>query len=130
MKKWTERELKEAGYDISNALITSIDLSTSDYSVCVLAMGLEGNGWGSRFGNYSLGFGDMYTDIEEIDGSEIGMTYIMTLMNILESNSFIDLKDKYIRVAYRKSDNATIIGHLIKDRWFDQKSFFEDKKEE
>lgn len=44
MKKWTERELIEAGYTIQNAKITNVDLSTENYCCVDLPITLDGDG--------------------------------------------------------------------------------------
>lgn len=130
MKNWTEEELTNAGYKIENARITSVNLSMADRGCMCLEMTLEGAGWGTCYGGFVLGKGYVGCDEEFFSGSAAGMEYIIRIMDVLECERFNDMKGKYVRVAtmgwgYR----VHIIGNVIKDHWFDQDSFFEDKKE-
>ena len=130
MKKWTEKELVEAGYKIENACITSVDLSMADHGCMCLSLVLEGEGWGTVYGGYILGKGYVGAGDEFIEGTAAGMESIIRIMDTMECERFNDLKDKYIRVATKGwGSHVNIIGNIIKDKWFDQESFFADKKE-
>ena len=132
MKKYTENLLIEEGYEIQNAEITSVSLSSSDYCCLSLEIGLQGAGWGCVYGGYCLG--KMYPDSYEKDtyeGSAAGMEAIMRIMDVVGVSKLVDMKGKYIRVATKGwGSSVKIIGNIIKDRWFDYKTFFADKKEE
>lgn len=132
MKKYTENLLIEEGYEIQNAEITSVSLSSSDYCCLSLEIGLQGAGWGCVYGGYCLG--KMYPDSYEKDtyeGSAAGMEAIMRIMDVVGVSKLEDMKGKYIRVATKGwGSSVKIIGNIIKDRWFDYKTFFADKKEE
>lgn len=129
MKKWTEKELIEAGYTIQNAEIKSVDLSTENYCCADLPITLDGYGWGVVYGGYCLGKGGTAYDIDEIQGSEQGMAAILTIMRVVGVDSLNAMKGKYVRVATKGwGDTVKIIGNVIKDEWFDYGSFF--KKEE
>lgn len=126
MIEWNEEKLKEEGYEIKNALITSVDISTEAHCCAVLRMVLEGDGWGVSYGGYSLGRAGTYIKREEIESSGEGFKSILQIMWTLETDSLANLRGKYCRVATKGwGENVKIIGHLIKDRWFDYGSFFE-----
>lgn len=55
MIEWTEEKLKAEGYEIKNAIIQHIDISTAAHCCATLKMTLEGNGWGVCYGGYNLG---------------------------------------------------------------------------
>lgn len=132
MKKYTENLLIEEGYEIQNAEITSVSLSSSDYCCLSLNIGLQGASWGCVYGGYC--FGKMYPDSYEKDtyeGSAAGMEAIMRIMDVVGVSKLEDMKGKYIRVATKGwGSSVKIIGNIIKDRWFDYDSYFKDKKKE
>lgn len=130
MKQWTEKELREAGYEIKNALITKVDLSTQDHAAACFEIVLEGGGWGVCYGGYKLATAGTYLKQEEIEASEKGFEAILNIMWVLESDSLIALKGKYVRVATKGwGDSVNIIGNITKERWFDYGTFFEGEKE-
>ena len=126
MKQWTEKELRDAGYEIENALITKVDLSTADHAAACFEIALEGGAWGVCYGGYKLATAGTYMKQEEIEASKEGFEAILNIMWVLESDSLIGLKGKYVRVATKGwGDSVKIIGHITKDRWFDYGTFFE-----
>lgn len=129
MKKYDYKQLIEAGYEIKNALITDADMSMADYGCLILAIALEGNGWGVVYGGYCLGHG--YLGADSFDGSAAGLESIMRIMDVVDVERFPDLKGKYVRVATKKwGDTVKIIGNILKDKWFDIETFFADKQED
>ena len=131
MKHWTERELKEAGYNISNAQITSVNLSMTDHGCCALSMALDGNGWGCVYGGYVLGHGYLGANDDVFDGSSAGMESIIRIMDIVGVDKFNGMNGKIIRAATKGwGDAIKIIGNVLEDKWFDIESFFADKKGE
>ena len=127
MKEWTEKELISEGYKIQNALITNVDLSTENYCAACLQLTIEGNGWGVCYGGYKLGYSGTYIERKDIEGNQKGFEAILNIMWVLDSDSVVGLKGKYIRVATKnRGDTITIIGHIIKDQWFDYSTFFEE----
>ncbi len=126
MKQWTERELKDAGYDIKNALITSVDLTTRDHAAASFDLALDAGEWQVVYGGYKLATAGTYMEQEEIEASKKGFEAILNIMWVLESDSLKELKGKYVRVATKGwGDRVRIIGHITKDRWFDYGTFFE-----
>lgn len=113
------------GYRIENAQIKSVDLS-NDGGIFSLAMVLEGSGWGVIFGGRVIG--KSYDD--EISDSEKGIEYILRIMDVVGVIRFNDMNGKYVRVAFKGwGDSVEIIGNIIENKWFDQKAFFDNKKE-
>lgn len=126
MIDWTEKKLRDEGYEICNAKITNVDLSTESHCAADLNITLEGDGWGVIYGGYKLASAGTYLKREEIEGSKKGFEAILNIMWTLEADSLIGLKGKYVRVATKGwGDSVKIIGHITKDRWFDYGSFFE-----
>jgi len=130
MKPWNKKELEAAGYTIENAKITSVDLSMADHGVFTLSVGLDGGSWGCVYGGYVIGKG--YLDASEFEGCKSGVESIMRIMDTIGVERFNDMTGKYVRVAVsdKWGHSIKIIGNIIKDKWFDIDSFFEDKKAE
>ena len=129
MKKYTQKQLIEAGYKIENALITNVDISMADHGCLTLVMTLEGGGWGVVYGGYCLGKGYLGAKDDFFDGSAAGMEYLIRIMDTVGVEKFQDLKGKYVRVATKGwGDPVKIIGNIIKDKWFDAETFFADKE--
>ena len=129
MINWTKDYLEEEGYKIENAKITFADLSMSDHGVLTLQLVLEGDGWGCTFGGYVIGKG--YLGADEFEGSASGMESIMRIMDVVGVSKFNDMVEKYVRVPIKGwGSSIKIIGNVIKDKWFDINSFFEDKQDD
>lgn len=127
MIEWTKESLENTGYKIENAKITFVDLSMADHGCLTLRLCLEGNGWGCIYGGYVLGTG--YVGADEFEGSAIGMESIMRIMDTVGCDTFNDMKGEYVRAAVKGwGDRVQIIGHITKNKWFDQESFFKEKK--
>lgn len=125
MIDWTEEKLIAEGYKIQNARITHIDLSTENYCCADLRITLDGGGWGVTYGGYKLAHAGTYIKREEIEGNKRGFEAILYIMWVLDTDSLYDLKDKYVRVATKGwGSTVKIIGHILKDQWFDYGSFF------
>lgn len=116
------------GYRIENMQIKSVDFSLSSGNL-IFYMILKGNGIGdNRIYFCSRPIGKNYRD--EITGSENGIEYILRIMDIVGVSRFNDMKGKYVRVAFKVGDDRVeIIGNIIENKWFDQKAFFDNKKE-
>lgn len=125
MTDWTESELIAAGYELRNALVTKVDLSTQNHACLTLELTLEGQGFGVIYGGISLGRG--YVGAKEFEGSAKGNEYIMRVMDTVGSDSFTGMKGKYVRVAIKDGSLCSIckiIGHIIEDKWFDPEKLF------
>lgn len=127
MIDWSEEKLIEAGYQIKNAKIINIDLSTANYCAADLSITLEGNGWGVVMGGYKLANAGTYINFEEVKGHKEGFEAILKIMWVLNNDSLFGLKGQYVRVATKGwGDTVKIIGHITKDQWFDYGSFFKE----
>lgn len=116
------------GYRIENAQIKSVDFSLSSGNF-TFYMILKGNGIGDNhtyFCSRPIGKNDR----DEISGSENGIEYILRIMDVVGVSRFNDMNGKYVRVALKGwGDSVEIIGNIIENKWFDQKAFFDNKKE-
>ena len=112
--------------EILNAKITNTKLGL-DHGCLTAYIFLEGNGWGCGFGGYCLDH--WFADIGDHHSSD-GYGVIIELMKTLEVESWEELKDQYIRVETQQGwgGNVIKIGHLIKDKWFSFKDYFEEVK--
>ena len=131
MKKYTTEILKNSGYEIENAKITSVSLNMKNYGCLTLDIILEGYGWGVCYGGYCLGKGYVGADDNFFEGSDSGLEAIMRIMDVVGVDDLIELKGKYVRVAKGQwGDPVKILGNITEDKWFDYESFFADKKGE
>lgn len=127
MKKFTEEELKELGYELLNAEITNVSLNMKDHGCLTLSIALQGAGYGVVYGGYCLGKGYLGVDDDFFKDSAKGMEAIMRIMDVVGVESLEDMKGKYVRIANKGlGSSVKIIGNVISDKWFDYESFFED----
>lgn len=127
MKKYTIEQLKAEGYEIENAEIENVSLNMENHGCFTLDITLKGGGWGVVFGGYCLGKGYVGADDDFFKGSEKGMEAIMRIMDTVGVAEFSKLKGKHIRVATKGWGSCVkIIGNIIKDKWFDYGTFFEE----
>lgn len=127
MKKFTEEELKELGYELLNAEVANVSLNMKDHGCLTLSITLKGAGWGVVYGGYCLGKGYLGADDDFFKGSAEGMEAIMRIMDVVGVESLEDMKGKYVRIANKGlGSSVKIIGNVISDKWFDYESFFED----
>ena len=106
---------------IFNAQILSTKLGFEDHGCFTFILTLVGDGWGVNYGNYCLGHRcDRPGESKNLDGYGA----IIQLLNTLEVEDWEDLRDTAVRVLFEKSTIKSI-GHLIKDKWFDYKEYYQ-----
>lgn len=131
MKEYTYDTLISEGYEIKNGKITDVTLNMKDHGCLTLILTLEGWGWGVGYGGYCLGKGYLGAKSDYFHGSDAGIEAIMRIMDTVGVDALEDLKGCYVRVATKGwGSTVSIIGNIIKDKWFDYKSFFDDKDEQ
>lgn len=135
MKKWTKDLLEANGYELRNAYIKNVSFGIKDYGFLSLALTLEGDGWGVNYMGPSIGRkyyinGESIKDCNaaNFEGYEGGAEAIVRILDVVDCPELESLKGKYIRAAIKKGEPMKIIGNIIKDKWFDYKSFFDDMK--
>lgn len=123
MRKLTQIELQQSGYQILNAKITDADLSMADQGVLIMKLSLVGNGWNVDYGGYVLGVGHL--GATEFTGMPKGTEQIMRVMDTVGVDHFKELVGSYVRIAVSHNDNGrvNIIGNIITDKWFDLAAF-------
>ena len=127
MKKLTQMELLQSGYQILNAKIVDADLSMADQGVLIMRLALAGNGWRADYGGYVLGVGSL--GASEFTGAPKGIEQIMRVMDTVGVAHFKELAGSLVRIAISRSDNSPvhIIGNIITDKWFDIADFFTEE---
>lgn len=112
--------------EILNAKITGTKLTMEDHGCLSFWIFLEGAGWGVGYGGYCIGHGYQGAD-EFIAANGDGLEAMMRIMDVVGVDTWEDLNGKYVRV---KTDGKKvgIIGNIMKDKWFNIKEFFEEKK--
>lgn len=118
-------EKKTMTTEILNAKITNTKLG-EDHGCLTANLFLEGDGWGCTFGGYCLDH--WYSDVGKYNSSD-GYGAIIELMKTLEVESWEELNGKYVRVEIEGwGGNIIKIGHLLKNKWFSWKDYFEEAK--
>lgn len=129
MKKFTDKELIKQGYEIKNAQIVGADLSMADHGCLTFNLELRGAAWAVNYGGYNFGYGYLGAEDKDFEGFAEGAKAIMMIMNTVGVEKFSDLKGKYVRVAIKSGAVVKIIGNIVKNRWFDYGSFFEEESD-
>lgn len=118
------------GKVVENAKITYVQLGYEDHGILTLMIGLEGDGWGCAYGGYALDYYDK--SLKKRIPTQVGFEAITEIMNTFEVTDLYDLKGQFIRVEFEGGgcSPASRIGHLMKNKWFSFKTFFEKKEAE
>ena len=112
--------------EILNAKIISTKLG-QDHGCLTADLTIEGDGWGCGFGGYCLDH--WFANVGE-HSSPDGYGAIIELMKTLEVENWEDLKGQFVRVETGGwGGNILRIGHLLKDKWFSFKEYFDAVKE-
>lgn len=111
--------------EILNAKITSTKLG-EEHGCLTADLLVEGESWGCTFGGYCLDH--WFAETGEHHSSD-GYGAIIELMKTLEVESWEELKNKYVRVEIEGLGGKILrIGHLMKDKWFSFKDYFDEVK--
>ena len=113
---------------IVNGKIVDTRLGYGHNDIFTCSLNIEGDSWGCNYGNYALDTPDKTKENLERIGTTPGLTAIMELLKTLEVEDWEQLKGKFVRVEFSKDNDIIRIGHLIKDKWFSFKNFFENYK--
>ena len=112
--------------EILNAKIASTKLG-EEHGCLTAMLYLDGEGWGCGFGGYCLDL--WFAEVGEHSSSD-GYGAIIELMKTLEVESWEELNGKYVRVEIEGWGGKILrIGHLMKDKWFSFKEYFDAVKE-
>lgn len=114
--------------EILNAKITDVSLSMADHGVLVYGLTLDMGGFGCVYGGIVIGKG--YLDAKEFTGYASGIEAIMRIMDTVGVSRWEDLKGKYCRVKSNGwGSTINTIGNIIKNKWFNQREFFDSIKD-
>lgn len=112
--------------EVLNAKITSTKLG-EEHGCLTAEIFLEGDSWGCAFGGYCL---DKWFASVGNYTSRDGYGAIVELMKTLNVTSWEELTGKYVRVEFSGLGSPVVrIGHLMKDKWFSFKEYFETVEE-
>lgn len=132
-----KEKLLADGYSIENAKITSVSITMADHGCLCYRIMLEGDVWGCAFGGYTIGHGRLGAKDSEFKAETgNGIVAMMRIMNVVGVSKWEDLEGQFVRVAMPDDWGISIpiIGNILSDKWFDQKKFFaecrNDNKEE
>jgi hypothetical protein len=127
MKKLTQVELQQQGYQFQNAEVSSIDTIIADDGTLRTYLILSGNGWRINYGGYAVGITNQ--SATEFQTSAKGTELILRLLTLIGVRSTTELVGKYIRVAVLPAvGEVKIIGNIIEDKWFDIEDFFKPEE--
>ena len=125
----TEDNMQDTDFKTWNAKITNVSLSMADHGCLTWGITLDGGGIGCVYGGWSIGNG--YLGAKEFEGSPDGLEAIMRIMDTVGVERWEDLQGKYVRVKdVGWGGTVSCIGHIIENKWFDAKEFFEKKETE
>jgi len=102
--------------ETKNAKITGTMLGIEDHGIFTCFICLEYGGSGQGFGGHALDEYDKEADTRI--GVSGGIEYIRKVLEVIEVDSWEELKGKYCRVIV---DNFKVysIGNITKEKWFD-----------
>ena len=107
---------------IENAKIIKTKLGL-DHGCLTADIIVEGDSWRCNFGGYCL-----FAEVGEHSSTD-GYGAIIEIMKTLEVESWEELKGQYVRVESEGWGGRILkIGHLMKDKWFSFKDYFEVAK--
>lgn len=108
--------------EILNGKITYTKLG-EEHGCLTANLVVEGDGWGCGYGGCCLDH--WWASIGKYSSKD-GYGAIIELMKTFEVESWEDLKGQYVRVEIEgRSGKILRIGHLMKDKWFSFKEYFE-----
>ena len=115
--------------EIRNARLKHVSLSMADHGCLTYELTLDGGGIGCVYGGIVLGKG--YLGAKEFEGSSKGLEALMRIMDVVGVECWEDLTGKYVRfVITGLGGTVGTIGNIIEDKWFNQREFFKELKEE
>lgn len=115
--------------EIRNAKIKHATLSMADHGCLTYGLTLDGGGIGCVYGGIVLGKG--YLGAKEFKGTAMGLEAMMRIMDVVGVERWEDLTGKYVRfVNPGWGGTVDIIGNIIEDKWFNQREFFKELREE
>lgn len=80
------------------------------------------------YGGYCIGHGYLGAD-EFIAETGDGLEAMMRIMDVVGVSTWEDLSGKFVRIKTNGPGRGVdIIGNIMKDKWFNIKEFFEEKK--
>ena len=110
-------------FEIKNALIKSVSMSTADHGVLSAWLHLDYGGCCQGFGGYALYLPKDYKHAM-MKGNYAGH-FIWRCLEIAGVSEWKDLPGKTIRVKANHS-SVEAIGHILKDDWFCPREDFKD----
>ena len=129
MIKYDKSMLENSGYEIINCRIKNASLSMKDHGSFTFLLMLDGDGVGIGYGGYCIGKGYLEAPDNYFRGSAEGIESIMRIMDVVGVEEFSELENKYVRIATKGlSSPVKIIGNIIKNKWFDIESFYQEKR--
>lgn len=111
--------------EIINAKITATMLGKEPHNIFTCSLCIEWSYCGCWYGDYALDMPNK--EKRKREGTAIGMSAIMELLNTLDINTWEELKGQYIRIEL-ENNRIVRIGHLLENKWFSFKEFFENNK--
>ena len=131
LKIWNKKDLETEGYELINGKIDSIELSITDHGCLYFSLGIiTGSfdiGFGLCFGTYEKNeMADDYRDNFIYTSYHKMPEILMRIMMTIGVKNISDLKDTYIRIAYKRGKELKIIGNILDDVWFDMEDFYRE----
>jgi hypothetical protein len=127
MKKLTQVELQQQGYQFQNAEISDVDTIFAEDGTFRTYLVLSGNGWRIQYGGYAVGITNQ--SATEFQATAKGIELLMRLITLVGARSINGLVGKHVRVAVLPEvGEVKIIGNIVEDKWFDIEDFFKPEE--
>lgn len=112
---------------IITAQIEDANILIEDHGILTLQLFIKtSEGW-------STALGGMYLDYMSEDGKRHSYPHtselIRSILEVLDVHKWSEVKGKYIRVETTECASITKMGHIVENKWFDFKEFYNSKKE-
>ncbi len=107
---------------VKNAVIIKTKLGYDGGNIPTFCVFINGDGWGGSIGGYPILVYDKKVEIY----SSAALEAMMKICEVVGVENWEDLEGQHCRVKFGGFGKGIhVIGNIIKDKWFDIKSFFE-----
>lgn len=135
LKIWNKKDLETEGYELINGKIDNIEFSIADHSCLSFSLGISTGSFHIGFGRFCFGTYEKNELADDYRDNFIYTSYhkmpeiLMRIMITVGVKNISDLKDTYIRIAYKRGKDLKIIGNILYDVWFDMEDFYRENPE-
>lgn len=129
MRRWNKEDLLEEGYKIYNGIVESVQLRLEDHDILTFYLWIKSEAgelmWGGRsFGSLSQIEKGVHSLTEDNGLAE----YLLNIFDTLEVRGLDQLEGCHVRIAYKERGLkiSSILGNILKNKWFDSEEFVKE----